>query len=302
MRNGTRHACSLAMLGSSESSPPPMSGMTTKRAEPPARRVPQSASACATSMFEPLTLNTSSAPASTARRISPASSESTLTRRPAPVRSRTMSPSSGNSSPGVQPISMTSAPDARKRSASRRTASRVSRGALLISATISISHSPYSWASADRPKWRGRSRRSLGPFSTRTPTLSVSSVASPSHNPGIITRSVPSGTTSDRAIQEVVISAATVILRTATSQRNAGDIPPSTRRSDGSASVPVTNRMRCGASGLTGPEGPALRTSVIPADRRSARICSASLRGPRPPWAATTPRPRFFSPARSPCR
>ena len=47
-------------------------------------------------------------------RISSASNVSTLTRTPAPARPRTTSPSAGKATPGVQPISITSAPDARK--------------------------------------------------------------------------------------------------------------------------------------------------------------------------------------------
>ncbi len=89
------------------SSGPPRSGTTTTRAPVPAR-------SRATSMFEPFTLSTSSAPAATAVRISSGSKVSTLTRMPAAASSRTTSPSAGNASPGVQPTSITSAPDSRK--------------------------------------------------------------------------------------------------------------------------------------------------------------------------------------------
>ncbi len=58
-------------------------------------------------------LRTSSAPAATAAPISPGSNESMLTRIPAPTSSRTTSPRPGNSRPGVQPMSMISAPLAR---------------------------------------------------------------------------------------------------------------------------------------------------------------------------------------------
>ena len=87
-------------------------------------------------------LSTSVAPASTAVRISPASNVSMLTFIPADTSSRTTAPSSGNASPGVQPMSMTSAPESRKRIASCTIASRESFGALLISAMISMSNAP----------------------------------------------------------------------------------------------------------------------------------------------------------------
>ncbi len=73
-----------------------------------------------TRRFEALTLSTVSAPASTAARISAGSKLSTLTRSPAPVSSRTTSASAGNGRPGVQPMSITSAPDSRNASAAAR--------------------------------------------------------------------------------------------------------------------------------------------------------------------------------------
>ena len=86
--------------------PWPKSGITTTRAFVPAN-------SRATSRLEPFTDRTSSAPAPTAVRISVGSNESTLTRAPAATSSCTTSPSSGNSRPGVQPTSITSAPLAR---------------------------------------------------------------------------------------------------------------------------------------------------------------------------------------------
>ena len=109
--------------------------MTTTRAPPPA-------SSRATARFDPFTLSTSSAPASTAVRISFSSKLSTLTRIPAPRSSLTTAPSEGNGSPGVQPMSITSAPLERKYSAAARTSSRERRGALLISARISTVYAP----------------------------------------------------------------------------------------------------------------------------------------------------------------
>ncbi len=99
---------------------------------------PVPASSRATSRFDRLTLSTISAPASTAVRISERSKLSMLTRMPASRSSRTTGPSSGKARPGVQPTSMTSAPLARKYSAAAAMAGRLSLGALLISARISM--------------------------------------------------------------------------------------------------------------------------------------------------------------------
>ncbi len=107
MRYGIPHRESAFTLGSSVSIEPPRSGTTTTLTPVPAR-------CCAASMFEPLRLRTRSAPAATATRISPGSNVSTLTRIWAATNSRTTSPRAGNGSPGVQPISMMSAPDALK--------------------------------------------------------------------------------------------------------------------------------------------------------------------------------------------
>ena len=67
---------------------------------------------------------------------------------------------------------------------------------------------------------------------------------SPSQSPGISTRSVPGGTSRNRAIHGVVMSAATVIFMTATSAWKSGVNSASTRLSAGSASLPVTNSTR----------------------------------------------------------
>ncbi len=56
--------------------------------------------------------------------------------------SRTASPSPGKGRPGVQPMSMMSAPLSRKYSAAARHAAGASFGALLISARISMSYAP----------------------------------------------------------------------------------------------------------------------------------------------------------------
>ena len=222
-------------------------------------------------MFEPFTLSTSSAPAATAVRISSGSKVSILTRIPAAISSRVTSPSAGKERPGVHPRSITSAPEARKYSAAPRRALRVSRGASLISATISMSHAPYSRAAAARPKCCGISRRSLGPFSTRTPNFSPMTCGLPSQSPGITTRSMPCGSSSRTcAIHGVVISAATVILSTVTSYAKGGAISASTRRSAGSASRPVMKRTRPS-------EVSPAASSVMSAGRRSGRICSGSL-------------------------
>ena len=103
----TPQRSSVSSVGSSVSSGPPRSGRTTTRAPVPAR-------SRATSMFDRFTLRTSSAPACTAARISRASKLSTLTRIPSATRSPTTAPSSGNTRPGVQPMSMTSAPESLK--------------------------------------------------------------------------------------------------------------------------------------------------------------------------------------------
>src|SRR6185437_3229356 len=64
-------------------------------------------------------------------------------------------------------------------------------------------------------------------------------------------RSVPSGTSSDRAIHSVVMSAATVMCMTATSHAKPASIPERVWRSAGSASRPVTNSTREGAAELS---------------------------------------------------
>jgi len=59
--------------------------------------------------------------------------------------------------------------------------------------------------------------RSAGPLSAGTPKRSLRTSISPSHIPGIMMPVTASGTSRKRAIQSVVISAATVIFMTATS-------------------------------------------------------------------------------------
>jgi hypothetical protein len=135
IRYDTPHPSSFSIVGSSVSIEAPRSGTATHLTGLADR-------SRAISTFEPLTLRTALAPACTAVRISSTSKVSTLTRIPASTSSRTTSPSSGNARPGVQPMSMMSAPEVRYRSASCRTAARVILGTLLISARISMSHAP----------------------------------------------------------------------------------------------------------------------------------------------------------------
>ena len=181
-------------------------------------------------------------------------------------------------------------------------ASRVRRGALLISATISMSHAPYSRASSDRPKWRGMSRRSLGPFSTRTPTLvrhgrGVTLAQTRDHHQvgslrhGQRTRDPGRGHQCGNGDLE---DGHVIVER----RRHLGEHAAERRlRQLAGDEQDALRRVTTGRSGRTGP-----RASIIPAGRRSARTCSACPRGPRPPSAATTPRPRSSAPARSPCR
>src|SRR3954469_5195527 len=68
--------------------------------------------------------------------------------------------------------------------------------------------------------------------------------AEPSHIPGTMIRVTASGTSRRRAIQSVVMSAATVIFMTATSWSNGRSARPSVSRSAGAASLPVTNSSR----------------------------------------------------------
>ena len=103
IRYDTPQRSRVATLDSRLSGPPPVSGITTTRVFVPAK-------SRATSRLEPFTLNTSSAPARTAVPISPGSSESMLTRIPAATRSPTTAARSGNARPGVQPMSIRSAP------------------------------------------------------------------------------------------------------------------------------------------------------------------------------------------------
>ena len=211
MRNGTPHACSLATVGSSESNPPPMSGMTTKRA-------PRSASACATSMLEPLTLSTSSAPASTAVVISPGSSESTLTRMPAPTSSRTTSASAGNGeSRRAADVDDVGARFAVARGLAANGLARQTRCVVDLGDDLDIPGAVL--ARVGRPSEVTRDvAQVLGPLlhvahraSRSGPRVAFAQARGSS--PGRYLTSA----SSDRAIHDVVISAATVILRTATS-------------------------------------------------------------------------------------
>ena len=94
-------------------------------------------------MFEPLTLSTSSAPASTAVRISPGSKVSTLTRMPAAAQLAHDVAERGKGEPGrAADVDDVGAGLRGSSRPPRASASRVSRGALLISATISMSHAP----------------------------------------------------------------------------------------------------------------------------------------------------------------
>src|SRR5690242_8189182 len=97
------------------------------------------------------------------------------------------------------------------------------------------------------------------------------------------TRSIPGGTWRCRPIQVAVISAATVILRTATSDSKGASIWSSTRRSAGAARVPVTNRTRR-IGGLPGGRKDALRSDTGSSFRMvsSARPPDRLPRIPRP--------------------
>jgi len=76
--------------------------------------------------------------------------------------------------------------------------------------------------------------------------ISAKASSGPRQAPGICTREVPGGTSSRRAIQGVVISAATVIGITCTVQSNPARGASRSRacRSECSASRPVTKWMR----------------------------------------------------------
>src|SRR3954465_2442279 len=76
------------------------------------------------------------------------------------------------------------------------------------------------------------------------PKRSPMTSSSPSHIPGIMIRVTASGTSRRRAIQSVVISAATVIFMTRTSSPNGSSARPSWLRRAGAASLPVTKRSR----------------------------------------------------------
>ena len=254
-----------------------------------------------TSMFEPLTLSTSSAPARTAVRISSGSNVSMLTRIPRRdqlARRRRRAP--GNGRPGVQPMSMTSAPAARKYSAARaHLVARQPRRVVDLGEDLDV---PGAVVARGRARGRNAAGSRAGPSAPSPPArrrARRSACGSPSHSPGISTRSVPAGTVEDAARStSVVISAATVILSTATSYANGGAISASTRRSAGSASVPVTNETRRAAvdgarpvAGVAHQRGSPLRTNLfgVPSSAPPRRD-------------ATARRPRSCAPARSPCR
>ena len=88
---------------------------------------------------------------------------------------------------------------------------------MLISAKIWMSRGPYRERASAWPKNAGRRLRSAGPFSAGTSNCSLSTATSPWQEPGIMIRVTSRATSSRRAIQAVVMSAATVIFMTATS-------------------------------------------------------------------------------------
>ena len=117
------------------------------------------------SMLEPFTLSTSSAPASTALRISSGSNVSTLTRirrRPARERRRR---ASGTAGPGVQPMSMMSAPDARKVGLAAHRLARQARRVVDLGEDLDVPGAVLA-RRRSAAECRGISRRSFGPFST----------------------------------------------------------------------------------------------------------------------------------------
>src|SRR5512146_1100035 len=89
---------------------------------------------------------------------------------------------------------------------------------------------------------------------------------SPWQRPGRRMRSVPSGTSSARAIHSVVMRAATVMCMTATSYANPASIPARVCRSAGSASRPVTDSTR---------EGAAERSTAMPRALELLRVAGA---------------------------
>ena len=178
-------------------------------------------------------------------------------------------------SPGVQPMSMTSAPDCAEvvgRAAQRL--ARQPRRVVDLGDDLDVPGAVVARrrGAAEVARDLAQVLRSLlhrHADSSRTITC-----GSPSHRPGISTRSVPSPAAVEwRAIHAVVISAATVIPSTATSYANGGAISASTRRSAGSASRPVTNSTRRGAAVRSRHRLDGAR--IIRAGRRSARTCSA---------------------------
>src|SRR3989449_7353009 len=77
------------------------------------------------------------------------------------------------------------------------------------------------------------------------PAVSAITAGSPSHRPGISTRSVPGGTSRKRAIQGVVIRAATVIFMTATSHANVASIPASWRSEEHTSELQSRLHLVC---------------------------------------------------------
>ena len=135
---------------------------------------------------------------------------------------------------------MTSAPDARKRSACAAIGSRVRpRSVVDLGEDLDVPGAVVARRPADAPEVRGISRRSFGPFSTGTPTFSLMSDGVAFAEPGNQHEVGAFGNRRDvRPIHVVVISAATVIRSTATSYAKGGAISASMRRSAGSASRP----------------------------------------------------------------
>ena len=147
-------------------------------------------------------------------------------------------------------------------------ASLVSRGALLISARISISHAPYRAPRLpyEIPRYLAQILRPfLHAHADATGDLLWIALAQSRNEHEVRPRrhferaSNPGSGHQGRHgdLQDGHVGA------------NGGAISASTRRSAGSASRPVTNRTRPGSGGAT---------SSISADRRCARTCSACLR------------------------
>ena len=189
MRKGTPHALELVeRCGSSVSRPAPRSGTTTTRAL--ALEVARHLDVRAVDAQHQLGAGRDRR--ADLVRVEGVDADAHARRHAARAPRRA---SAGKGRPGVQPMSMTSAPESAKvlGRARRISRQRQLRRVVDLGEDLDV---PGAVVARGRghAEVPGISRRSLGPFSTRTPSLLSSTSGRPRTCPGISTRSTPGGT------------------------------------------------------------------------------------------------------------